>query len=109
MSKQVIVGKEVSSGRIRVFSDLDSASGEIGMSIGMISRCCSEGRECHGWVVRRVERVYAVRRKGERTWSLVSRDGRNTGYIILGDPSGRIRDREVEQVREITSGWYFGT
>ena len=109
MSKRVIVGKEVSSGRIRVFSDLDTASGEIGMSIGMISRCCSEGRECGGWVVRRVERVYAVRRKGERTWSVVSRDSRNTGYIILGDPSVKIRDREVEQAREITSGWYFGT
>ena len=91
-----------------VFDDLAEASRVIGVSVPAVSLACSEGRECAGWLVRRVERVFAVQTSIRRDWVVASAHPRTEGmYVELGNPARVLGKKEVGQVKDITVAWYL--
>ena len=107
MSKQVILGKCLETGRKRVFLTLEEASDELGTSIASASRACMGGEPCRGWSLRRVDRVYAVRLKAFNSWRVVVQNGKNSGYLEYGNPLSKVRKCDVADVRDITESWYL--
>ena len=107
MAKQVIVAKCLENGQKWVFNDLEEASREIGVSPAAISMASIGMRDCAGWSVRRVDRIFAVRSKGRHEWLVAVMNNRNNGYLEFENPMRKIGLREVDQVRDVTLGWYF--
>ena len=103
MAKQVLVA----SGLPRVFKTLEEASEALGVSGSSISRSMNECRECQGHMFRYVNRVFAVQLKAGGEWRIVTRDSRNSGYILIEDAGKRIRQSDVSRVKDVTAVWYF--
>lgn len=108
MAKQVIVGKCLKNGQKCVFETLESVSELLGISVATASRATMGGEEtAGGWILRRADRVYAVRLKAFRSWRVVVENGRGTGYLEYGNPLSKIRKSEVDQVKDVTGEWYL--
>lgn len=107
MAKTVIFAKNVESGIRRVFETLEEASVCVGISDTAISQACVEGRPAKGWLFRRVERVYAVHERAHNKWMMAVMNARNSGYLEYQNPARRIAQSELDQVRDVTLGWYF--
>lgn len=107
MAKQVIVGKHLGTEQRCVFETLEEASDFLGVSIATVSRATVSGEEVAGWVLRRVDRVFAVRLVAFRSWRVVVSNGRESGYVEYGNPLSKIRKSDVDQVKDITGGWYL--
>ena len=109
MAKQVIVCKNVSDGSVRLFETLEEASRVYGVSVSSISLACTSGRESCGCLFRRVDRVYALMCGMRKEWVIAVQNNSGSGYFEYGNPLRKIGSREIQQVRDITLGWYFGT
>lgn len=107
MAKTVIFAKSVESGIRRVFETLEECSLALEVSDTAISQACVEGRVCKGWLFRRVERVYAVHERAHNKWMLAVSNARNSGYLEFQNPARRIAPGELDEVRDVTLGWYF--
>lgn len=103
MAKQVLIAR----GLDKVFKTLEEASEYLGVSGSSISRSMNECRECQGHLFRYVNRVFAVRLKTNGAWRIVTRNSRNGAYILMDDPAVRIKDREVDRIKDLTVVWYF--
>lgn len=107
MAKTVIVAKGAVTGIRRMFETIEEASQELGMSGTSVSTACIDGRETKGWLLRRVDRVYALHLRAHNEWVLGVSNARNDAYLELDNPSRKIGLREIDQVRDITVGWYW--
>ena len=105
MGKQVIIAKCLEDGRKVVFEDLEAASAALGVSVSAVSLAGTEGRVCAGWLVRRVERVYAVQTSVRMDWVVATEGPR--GYVEYGNPVRVLGRKEVGQVKELTLAWYL--
>ena len=95
------MGKTVIYSEGRVFETLEEAAEALGLAVGTISRLTKEGRGR----IKRVERVYAVKRK-DGDWTIAGRPADNRGYVPLWWKGARIRERDVERVVDVTASWY---
>ena len=109
MAKQVIVSKNVGDGSVRLFENLEDASRAYGISVSSVSLACTCSRECGGALFRRVDRVYALMCGVRKEWVIAVMNNSGSGYFEYGNPLRKIGSREIQQVRDITLGWYFGT
>ena len=106
MAKQIIIGKNVETGQKRLFENLEEASRLLGVSLAAVSVASSTGKECSGWLFRRVDRIYALRCGVHKEWVVAVMNNRNNGYLEYENPARKIGMREINQKREITLGWY---
>ena len=106
MGKTVILVKNVQTGLRRVFDTLDQASEVTGVSSASLSAATIDVRETCGWVVRRVERVYALHIKRKDEWVLANVNSKG-GFVEFGNPARRISAAEYDEVRDLTAGWYL--
>lgn len=108
MSKSVIIANFPLGGYNRVFGTLAEASEALGVHPSTISRAVVECSPiCGGVRVRYGDRVFAVRKRGELDWRLVKENARGTGYVVYGNPEERVLRRDVDEVRDVTAGWYW--
>lgn len=106
MGKLVIVAKCMDSGQKAVFQSIDEAGKAIGVTGSSISLACVENRPTSGWICRRAERVFAVRLKAHNLWMVCVLNAHGK-YVEFGNPLRRVDDREYDEVRDITVGWYL--
>lgn len=106
MGKLVIVTKCLETGEKRVFETLDDASSALDVSSTSLSLACVDSRPTKGYLVRRAERVYALRLRALKTWIVCVQNGHGA-YIEMGNPYRRVSPKEYDAVRDVTVGWYF--
>lgn len=106
MAKSVILVKNKENGSKMVFDTLEEAAKWTGLNVSTLSRACADTGYTKEWIVRRADRMYNVKLKGERAWRVAGMNSRNSGYIEL-DTFERLDGRKVEKVKDITLGWYL--
>jgi len=106
MAKLAIVTKCLETGEKRVFSTLEEASAALGVSTTSLSLACVDSRPTKGYLVRRAERVYALRMRSCKTW-IVCAQNAHGAYIEMGNPYRKVSKKEYDAVRDLTAGWYF--
>lgn len=106
MGKLVIVTKCLETGVKRVFETLEEASEALGVSHVSLSMASRDSRETKGYLVRRCERVYALRLRTFKTWIVCVRNGHGK-YIEMGNPYRKVSPKEYDVIRDVTVGWYF--
>lgn len=106
MGKTAIIAKNAVSGLRSVFRTIDNASEVLGVSAASISAASIDLRETGGWTVRRVDRVYAVHVRVHNEWLVANMDSKG-GYMEYGNPERKISKKEIDEVRDITAGWYL--
>lgn len=101
-----VIAQESRTGYCALYETLEAAAESLGTTSSAVSIACRDGRECRGWMVRRVERVYAVKTRVRQDWVICTRDVRGR-YIEYGNPVRVMGEKEMDQVREITMGWHL--
>lgn len=107
MAKTVIIVKNVATGVKTVFSTLEDASKALGVSCTSLSLACVDSRPTMGYLVKRVDRVYALHLRAHNEWIVAVGNARNDGYLELENPSRRIGRREIDRIKDITLGWHM--
>jgi hypothetical protein len=106
MGKTVILAKNAQNGLRKVFPTCEEAAKMLGVSSASVSAATVDVRETRGWIVRRVERVYALHIKRKDEWVLANVNSKG-GFVEFGNPARRISAAEYDEVRDITVGWYL--
>lgn len=106
MGKTVIMAKNAKTGFRKVFRTIELAAEGLGISDSSISAATIDCRETGGWIVRRVERVYAVHMRAHDEWLLATVNSKGV-FSEYGNATRRISRKEVDDVRDITAGWYL--
>lgn len=101
------MAKNARTGYRRLFSTLDEAGEALGVTPANLSSVSIDGRTTRdGWLVRRVERVFALHLKAHDLWVFAVENSRG-GYVEYGNPSRRYGESEWDEVRDVTVGWYL--
>ena len=106
MGKTAILVKNVQTGLRRVFDTLEQAEAVTGVSSASLSAATLAVREPCGWVVRRVDRVYALHMRVHNEWLIATSTSKGS-FMEYDNPSRKVSTREVDEVREVTAGWYL--
>ena len=106
MGKTVLLAKNAQNGLRKVFSTCDETAEVLGISSASVSAATVDVREACGWIIRRVERMYALHLKRKDEWVLANVNSRG-GFVEFGNPARRIGSAEYDEVRDITVGWYL--
>ena len=101
MGKQVIVAKS----KIGAWNTLEEASNALGMSVSTLSRRLRDVDPDF----RYASRVYAIRMKNTKEWTVAVLDNSGRRYVTLGQSLRKIQKKEVDQVKDITACWYFNS
>lgn len=100
------MAKNAQTGLRKVFRTVEEAANGLGISGASISAASIDTRETKGWIIRRVERLYAVHTRVHNEWILATVNSRGV-MSEFGNPARRITGREVDEVRDVTVGWYL--
>jgi len=106
MGKTAILVKNVQTGLRRVFDTLEQASEVTGVSSASLSAATIDVRETCGWVVRRVDRVYALHMRVHNEWLIATATSKGN-FMEYGNPARKIGTKETDEVRDVTAGWYL--
>lgn len=99
MAKQVIVRMSAPG----VWDTLEEAAKGLGVSTATVSRRLREADPD----LRYAPRVYAVRDKKTREWSVVVREGRGRKFVTAGQSLRKIQKSEIDGMKDITLAWYL--
>ena len=106
MGKTVILAKNATTGLRKAFRTTDEAAPVLGVSAASVSAASIDMRETGGWVIRRVERVFAVHTRVHNEWLVATVNSKGM-FSEYGNPERKISGREIDEVRDITAGWYM--
>lgn len=101
MGKQVIVAKS----RLGVWNTLEEASSDLGISVSTLSRKLRDVDPDF----RYASRVYAIRMKSTKEWTVAVLDNSGRRYVTIGQSLRKIARKDVDQVKDITVAWYFNS
>ena len=90
----------------RVFDTLEEMAQVFGVTAGALSRAVGDRREFRGIPVVVAERIYvcALKKGG---WVVGAVDSRGKSIVPV-DQGAKVKLSEVAEMRDVSSGWYFG-
>lgn len=106
MGKTVILAKNATTGLRKVYRTIDEAASALGVSGASVSAASIDLRETGGWIIRRVERVFAVHMRAHNEWLVATINSKGC-FSEYGNPERRIAKREFDDIRDVTAAWYL--
>lgn len=106
MGKTVIMAKNANTGFRQMFRTIEEAAEGLGISGASVSAASIDERNAKGWEIRRVERIFAVHAHAHNEWLLAVVNSKGV-LTEFGNPGRRISRKEVDEIRDVTVGWYM--